>query len=469
MAAVAMALFLGTINGSIVNVALPTLVRDLQADFPTTQWVILIYLLVQATLMPSIGRLGDMLGKKAIFIAGFVVFTVGSILCGLAPTIYWLIAFRVIQAIGAAMTLTLAFALITEAFPPHERGKALGLNSTIVSVGVVIGPTIGGVILDVLTWHWLFFVAVPVGIIGIFIALRYIPDFRPEGRQTFDYAGAVTLFISLTALLLALTLGQRLGFGSPLILWLLAGWIIFLAMFIAIEWRTAQPMIEPKLLQNQRFSLNLTTRLLTFVSISGTIILIPFYLEDGLGYSTRQVGLLLTVTPICLGIISPISGALSDRFGSRLITTFGLIVLIIGYYTLSTLDEQTSTIGYILRLLPVGVGMGIFQAPNNSDIMGAVPLSRSGIASGLISITRTMGQTAGVAALGALWAARTIYHYGANLPGGVTTAPVVSQIAGLQDTFFIIMLLAVLALVIHGWGLTRQPQNEPVVPRPVET
>ena len=469
MAAIAMGLFLGTINGSIVNVALPTLVRDLNADFPTTQWVILIYLLVQATLMPGIGRLGDMIGKKPIFTIGFVVFTVGSVLCGLSPNIYWLIGFRVVQAIGAAMTLTLAFAIIIEAFPPHERGKALGLNSTIVSIGVVIGPTIGGIILDVLTWRWMFFITVPIGIIGTVMAMRYIPDFRPGVRQRFDYFGAVTLFISLSAFLLALTLGQRFGFGEPRIALLLVGAVIFFAAFIAIEWFIGQPMIDPRFFQNRLFSTNLTTRLLTFVALAGTLILLPFYLEDILGYTTRQVGLLLTVVPICLGLVSPISGAVSDRLGSRLIMTIGLVFLVIGYYALSTLDEGTTTLGYILRLLPVGVGMGIFQAPNNSAIMGAVPLEQSGITSGLVSITRTLGQTTGVAALGALWAGRTIFHYGAILPGGVTTAPASSQIAGLQDTFFVVTFLAALALVLSIWVLARVTREHQMASSPIES
>ena len=171
------------------------------------------------------------------------------------------------------------------------------------------------------------------------------------------------------------------------------------------------------------------------------MILLPFYLEDVLSYSTRQVGLLLTVVPICLGLISPMSGTLADRFGARPVMTAGVVLLVIGYYSLSSLDDQTTTLGYILRLLPVGLGMGIFQAPNNSAIMGAAPRERLGVASGLVSITRTLGQTIGVATVGAVWAARTIYHHGAILPGGVTTAPAATQIAGLQDTFVAVALL----------------------------
>ncbi|HMR65058.1 MAG TPA: MFS transporter, partial [Anaerolineae bacterium] len=183
MAAVSMSIFLATIDGSIVNVALPTLVRELQADFATVQWVVLAYLLTQSTLLLGVGRLGDMVGKKPIYVSGFVVFTIGSVLCGLSPTVGWLIGFRVLQALGAAMMLALGAAIVTEAFPPYERGKALGIIGTSVSIGVVVGPTLGGILLQTLSWHWIFFVNLPVGIVGTAMALRFIPAFRPKGRQ----------------------------------------------------------------------------------------------------------------------------------------------------------------------------------------------------------------------------------------------------------------------------------------------
>ncbi len=453
MAAVSMGIFLATIDGSIVNVALPTLVRSLNANFPTVQWVVLSYLLTLSTLLLGVGRFGDMIGKKPIYTTGFVVFTIGSVLCGLAPTAYWLIAFRVLQAIGGAMIFALGMAIVTEAFPPGERGKALGLSGTVVSVGIVLGPTLGGILIDALSWRWIFFVNLPVGIIGTLMVLRFVPAFTPAGRQQFDYFGAITLFISLVSLLLALTLGQQLGFGDTRILLLFAGWVIFLTSFIVIEWRTPQPMIDLRLFKNNLFSVSLITGFITFVAIAGAIILMPFYLENVLGYSTRQVGLLLAVVPIVMGVVAPVSGALSDRFGTRLITAIGLVALLFGYYAMSTLNAETTAFGYILRLSPIGIGMGIFQSPNNSAIMGSVSRRRLGIASGLLSITRVLGQTAGIAVLGALWAGRVAYHTGSILEGGATTAPTVAQVAGLQDTFLIIVGLLVLALVLGVWGL----------------
>jgi EmrB/QacA subfamily drug resistance transporter len=247
LSAVGMGVFLATIDGSIVNISLPTLVSSFQTDFALVQWVVLAYLLTVTTLMLGVGRLADIYGKKPIYTTGFIVFTVGSVLCGLSPTIYNLIGFRVLQAVGAAMIMALGMAITTEAFPPSERGRALGISGTIVSVGIAVGPTLGGLIVKNLSWHWIFFVNLPVGIIGTWLVVRYVPAFKPPGGQRFDYPGALTLFASLLSLLLALTLGQRNGFGDRTVLLLAGAWIFFLVTFIFIELRTDQPMIDLRL------------------------------------------------------------------------------------------------------------------------------------------------------------------------------------------------------------------------------
>jgi EmrB/QacA subfamily drug resistance transporter len=459
MAAVAMGIFLSTIDGSIVNVALPTLVRAFHTEFAVVQWVVLAYLLTVTTLMLSMGRLGDMVGKKPLYATGLVIFTIGSVLCGLAPTIYWLIGFRVLQAIGAAMMMALGMAIVTEAFPPAERGKALGISGSMVSIGIVSGPVLGGLLLDTLSWHWIFFVNLPIGIVGSFMVARFVPALKPAGGQRFDYLGAFTLFVSLMALLLALTLGQRVGFAETRILSLFAGWLLFLVIFVVVERKSSQPMIDLSLFQNRLFSVNLVTGFITFVSIAGTIILMPFYLENVLGYDPRSVGLLLAVVPVALGVTAPISGSLSDRLGTRPITVIGLLALLVGFYAVGTLSTQTTALGYMGRFLPIGIGMGVFQSPNNSAVMGAVPRTRLGVASGLLSITRTLGQTTGIAALGALWASRVAYHLGDALQGGATTAPAATQVAALQDTFFAVVILIGLALMLGIGGLVQERRS----------
>jgi EmrB/QacA subfamily drug resistance transporter len=459
MAAVAMGVFLATIDGSIVNVALPTLVNAFGSDFAVVQWVVLAYLLTVTTLMLSMGRLGDMIGKKPLYTVGFVIFTVGSVLCGLSPSIYWLIAFRVLQAVGAAMLMALGLAIVTEAFPPSERGKALGISGSMVSIGIVVGPVLGGLLIGGLSWHWIFFVNLPVGIVGTWMVIRFVPAFKPPGGQRFDLAGALTLFISLMALLMGLTSGQRTGFGQPSTLALLATWLVFLAIFVAIEWKSPQPMIDLRLFKNRLFDINLITGFITFISLSGTIILMPFYLENVLGYDPRSVGFLLAIVPIAVGVTAPVSGVLSDRLGTRPLTVVGLLILMFGFLAVSTLSIETTALGYVLRFLPIGVGIGVFQSPNNSAIMGAVGRRQLGIVSGLLSVTRTLGQTTGIAALGALWASRVAYRASSPLPGGTTTAPAAAQVAGLNDTALLIVFLLGLALALAAWGLMQERRS----------
>ncbi|NJN83706.1 MAG: MFS transporter [Caldilineaceae bacterium] len=247
LATVAVSILVATASAGIVNVALPTLVTELNSTFAAAQWVILIYVLTQATLMPIIGRLGDIVGRKPIFVSGYIVFGVGSLLCGLAPTIYWLIGFRIIQAVGGAMMLTLGFALIVEAFPASERGRAVGSVSIFSSTGTVLGPVIGGLMLSSLDWRWLFFATVPVSILGMAMTMRYVPESKPTTGQRFDYLGAVTLFVSLLALLLALTAktGGDAGEGRTLALYALAA--IAFVVFVVAELRAPQPMIELRL------------------------------------------------------------------------------------------------------------------------------------------------------------------------------------------------------------------------------
>jgi EmrB/QacA subfamily drug resistance transporter len=461
LAAVGMGILLATIDGSIVNVALPTLVQELDAAFAAVQWVVLAYLLTLTTLLLSMGRLGDMLGKKPIYIAGFVVFTLGSALCGLAPSVQWLIAARVLQALGGSMILSLGMAIVTESFPPSERGKALGISGTMVSIGIVLGPTLGGLILSGLSWHWIFFVNLPVGLLGTLVALRYIPALRPSGRQRFDLAGAAALFGSLLSLLVALTLGQQIGFSDGRILLLLAAFAAMLAAFVAIERRSSQPMIDLKLFRNKLFSANLVSGFTTFVSMGGTIILIPFFLEGVLGYGPRQVGLLMATVPLVTGIVSPLSGALSDRYGTRPIAVAGLVTMLLGFLAMSTIRSDLGTLGYVVRYLPVGLGMGIFQSPNNSAVMGAVPRHRLGVASGLLSITRTLGQVTGIAVLGALWAGRVALYSGGPLPAGASSAPAAAQVAALHDTFLVVSGLIAVGLAVSVWGLIQERRMRP--------
>ena len=459
MAAVGMGTLLETIDASSINLALPTLVETFRIDFAVVQWVVLASVLTQSALMLVMGRLGDTLGKKRIFVAGFVVAGIGAVCAGLSPTIGWLIAFRVVQAVGIAMSMSLMFGIATEAFPPTERGKAMGTIGGIVSLGIVIGPLLGGYILDYLSWRWLFFVNIPIVLVGIPIALRYLPDVRPGGRQPFDYAGASLFFVALFALLLATTFGQRDGYNQPLVLLLLALTGLLLAAFLLVERRHSHPVVDLNLFRMRAFSVNVILRFVSFIVYVGVGLLLPFYLKNVLHYEPGAMGLMLTVMPFFFGITAPFAGTLADRFGTRPLMLTGLSLLVLGCLALGTLNAETTTLGLILSMIPLGAGMGIFQSPNNSVIMGVTPPDRLGMTSSLVSVVRTVGRSTGIAILGAFWVSRVLLYAGAGFTDA-TTAPIPAQVIGTRQAFWLGGGFIVFALLLMGWEWLRERQEK---------
>lgn len=464
LVAIAMAIFLGTIDGSIVNVALPTLADEFDTSFGVVQWVSLGYLLTQATLTLGFGRLGDMVGKKPIFTAGFGVFTLFSVLAGLAPSIEFLIAARVFQAVGAAMIFALGFAITTEAFPSSERGRALGINGAMVSLGIIAGPVLGGLLIDIASWRLIFLVNLPIGIVGTVTAIAFVPNTKPRLAQRFDWVGAGVFLVALGALLGALTYGQDVGFSDPLVLAGLLVSSLAMASFVVIERRVDAPMVDLSLFRAPDLSANLTLGFLQFVAIAGLFLIFPFYLEDVLGFSTREVGLLLASVPVTLGIIAPFSGALSDRLGSRPVTVTGLVVTSLGLILAATLfGLDTSAVQFVAVGLVIGAGFGLFQSPNNSAILGAVPPERLGITSGLLTINRITGQIVGIAVLGTVWASRTVAYAGG---GTAESAPPSAQASGLRDTLVVTATIGVVsvAIALLAWRRSRVAANAAVTP-----
>ncbi len=459
LVAVAMGIFLGTIDGSIVNVALPTLAMEFDTSFGVVQWVSLGYLLTQATLTLGFGRLGDMVGKKRIFTAGFAVFTVFSVLAGLAPTVQLLILARVLQAVGAAMIFALGFAITTEAFPPSERGRALGINGAMVSLGVIVGPVLGGLLIDLASWRWIFLVNLPIGILGTITAIRFVPATMPRAQQSFDWFGAGAFFVAFISLLGSLTYGQEAGFASPVVMAGLVVSVMAFAVFVAIERRVAHPMVDLGLFANPTLSVNLVTGFLQFVGIAGLLVLLPFYLESTLGFTTRETGMLLASVPVTLGILAPFSGALSDRLGTRPVSVAGLIVSLVGF-TLAAifLDLETTAVGFVLVGLVIGAGIGLFQSPNNSAILGAVPAHRLGITSGMLTINRISGQIVGIAVMGTIWATRTTAYAGG---GTAESAAPVYQAEGLTDALWAMVVVVAVAVMVAvaAWRSERRAEG----------
>lgn len=457
LATVSVGILLATIDGSIVNVAFPTIVEELDTTFNVIQWVSLGYLLTIATLTLGVGRLGDVVGKKMIYATGFSVFTIASAVCGLAPDISWLIGFRVVQALGAVMILALGSAILVEAFPTSERGKALGWVMTAVSIGIITGPVLGGILISTFSWRAIFLVNIPVGIVGTWMALRYVSKAAPVPGQTFDFVGALLMSVSLFSLSLALTVGQEAGFASPGILLAFAVAAIAAATFVLVELKVESPMLEIRLFKTPMLTVGVVSGVLVFVCLSATFILLPFYLAGVLGFDVLTMGLLLGVAPLMMGVVSPLSGTLSDRIGIRRLTLIGLSVIALSYFGFLTLGTDSTAIHFAVLAVPYGIGIGVFQSPNNSAIMGSVPPEYTGVAGGLLHLTRLLGQIVGIAVLGSIWAARVAAANGGVLPdGGASAADPLAQVAGLHTIFGIAAAIMVLATLIGAWGLKKE-------------
>lgn len=459
MLVVGLGIFMGTLDMSSVNVSLPTLVEQLDTDFATIQWVVLGYVLVITSMMLGVARLGDMFEKKKLYNWGLVVFTLGSTLCGFAPSVGWLIAFRILQGTGAVVMQALGSAIIVEVFPPSERGRAMGIIGSIVSVGIASGPAIGGMILGLVGWRWVFLIKSPIGLVTLLASLAYLPSIpRVRTGQRFDVTGALILLSALVSFALGMTMGQNRGFGDDLVRILLGLSGIGMLVFLVVEYRTRQPMVELGLFRNTQFSLNLLMGLMSFIVMGGMFIL-PFYLQLVKGYTTLQVGLMMIASPVAMGLVAPLSGSISDRFGTRAISVIGLLAIVGGCYTVSTLTVDTSVTGYLLRVALVGVGMGIFQSPNNSAIMGAAPPEQLGVASGLMALARNLGTTIGIPMMGAICTAVVITSAQLTALTNIAEAPAPALVNGIDGTFrvaAVMMLVSTLLFIVTLWVERRQ-------------
>ncbi|MBE0696270.1 MAG: MFS transporter [Anaerolineaceae bacterium] len=452
MAGIGMGVFMATLDSSIVNISLPTLVNELHTDFATITWVILSYVLVLTSLMLGAARLGDMFDKKKLYIIGLILFTISSFLCGIAPGVGWLIGFRALQGIGAAMTQALGAAIITQIFPAKERGRALGLIGTTVSTGIAIGPPIGGLLIGLVGWRAIFLVNIPVGILAVYVVSRVVPSLSTRPGQRFDGLGAAILFSTLACYAMGMTLWQQQGLAAPLPRVLLIAALAGMVFFIWLETRIQQPMIDLNLFRNVLFSLNLLMGFLVFIVMAGAFIM-PFFLENVKGYAVQTVGLILMANPIAMGLVAPAAGALSDRYGSRGITLAGLGLITLSCLTISTLNENVSALGFIARYIPLGLGLGFFQSPNNSAIMGAAPRDRLGVASGLLSLARTLGQTTGLPLMGALFTTLALAKGGLPVGTDATTAPANAIVSGINGTYQIAAIIIFASLLLASTAL----------------
>jgi EmrB/QacA subfamily drug resistance transporter len=412
VAAVCIGAFMGQLDSSIVTVALPTLQRTFHASVGAVTWVGLSYLLVLVATVVAVGRFADMWGRKLLYVYGFGIFIVGSALCGLAPDLGWLIGFRALQAVGAALLQANSVAIIVLAVPRPALGRAIGIQGAAQAIGLALGPTVGGFLLAAGGWRLIFYVNVPFGLLGMIAGVLLIPRSRNLQEPTpFDWSGFAVFFPAVVALFAAISFGNARGWTSPVIIGLLVGGSVLIGAFLLHERRSEHPMLDLGLFRRPRFSAGITSGLLSYLVMFGVLFLVPFDLERAVGLDSGRSGLELMVMPVALGVTAPFAGRLADHIGARALTVGGMTCVAGGLVVLAALRPATWL--FLVLLAIVGVGMGAFTPPNNATIMGSVNSSQAGVASGVLNMTRGMGTALGLAVTGVVF----------DASGGGSTSP----------------------------------------------
>ncbi|MEI7857514.1 MAG: MFS transporter [Methanomicrobiales archaeon] len=399
---ISLAAFMSALDGTIVNIALPTISSVFDISTSTVSWVSTIYLLVMAGCVLIFGKLSDGIGFKKVFISGFVIFTIGSFSCALLPDLLnsfpVLIGSRAFQAVGGAMITAIAPAMVTAYIPMQQKGKAMGIIMTVAALGTAIGPTIGGVLTQYLSWHWIFLINVPVGIVAILLGAKVIQKTTPHDKPAnFDKAGAFLIFTGLASLLFAVSEGTALGWNSPVILGTLALAIITLSYFVWHELRVSDPLLELRLFKNRNFLLTNLIMSLVFFSFAGISYLLPFYLQYVKGYGPSDAGLILTALSVAMMVSGILAGILYNRVGGRVLCIAAGCFLVAGFYMMTLLRVGTPTGFVVLCLLVIGFSLGLMITPASNMIMNSVGKGYQGMVSSLTSLERFAPLTLGIA------------------------------------------------------------------------
>lgn len=459
--------FLGQLDASIAGLVLPTLEAEFHAPVASVEWVAIAYLLVLAALVVPFGRLSDLAGRKMMYTLGFLVFIAGSALCGVASNLSWLIAFRALQAVGAAMLQANSVAIITAAVERRRLGRAIGVQGAAQAIGLSLGPSLGGMLIDSLGWRWVFLIAVPFGVLGAVLGWLILPRTTHaavraahRAQERFDWAGALLLGPSVAIVLFALTFANAWGWADPRLLGLTAATAACIAAFIVCERRARSPLVDLALFRSRLFSLGIVAGMLSYSVLFGSLFLMPFYLERIVGHSAAETGLLLSPIPLALTVMAPISGLLTDRYGSRAPTVVGTLlasVALLAFALIPVAGSATTT--FLLAVL--GIGLGLFTPPNNSAIMSTAPHHRLGTAGGILNMTRSIGTGLGVALSGAILAFLLDLHSGQHAAGTLDATPESLSVAVHGTLLFLALVAAVSAGLSAARG-SRSPDSIPV-------
>ena len=437
---------MATLDSSIVNIALPTIRRELDAG-DSVEWVVLSYLLTTTSTLLIMGKLSDWLGRRSMYITGFAVFVLGSLLCGLSWNVASLIGFRIVQGLGASMIFAIAPAIISDTFTAQERGQALGLMGAIVAAGSSTGPVVGGLLLGKFGWSSIFFVNVPIGLIAIWRASVVLPRSPTQPRQPFDLVGAGLFLVGVTTLLTGLDFGPEpdYGWSHPLVLGLLSSGFTLLGLFFFWESRTPMPMLQLSLFRIRPYTSAIVAAWLGFVASGGNLFIIPFFLQQLLGFTPQMAGLVLLAGPLTLSVIAPIGGYLSSRVSTRGLASTGLTLAAIGYFSFSFLRADWVWQDVVWRSSLVSFGFALFQSPNSSSALNAAPVAQRGVASSVIAFMRNMGLVVGIALSAAVWYS-VRNHYA--LTHQTSPASPIAQLAGMRFVYWVMTGLVLTAAVV---------------------
>lgn len=439
---ISIGIFMSTMTSSIVNVALPPITLALKTDIPTAQWVVTAYLLAITSLLPLVGRLGDVLGRRAVYGYGFLGFAAGSLLCGLSASIELLIGSRVIQAIGAASLMANGMAIVTAIFPQSARGKMMGLIGTIVALGSLSGPGVGGLLVETLGWHAIFYINIPIALLGYVGVCLILPADQGLRQEKLDYWGAALFTLGMVSFLLMLSYGTKWGWLSAKTLGCLLVAVVMFWLFICQEKRIDYPMLELSIFKNWEFSSGNLAGMFSFMAMFSNTLLFPYFLQDIAAFSPAQTGAVMSAFPLVMAVVAPLSGSLSDKVGTSRLATAGMGILALGLVLAARLQSDSSLWLIMLSQAVMGLGNSLFQSPNNNSVMSAVLPRQLGVAGGINALARNFGMVCGTA----LAVSILEYRRSASL-SGLVQPTAMQQSAAFMDGYQMALLIgAVLAV-----------------------
>jgi EmrB/QacA subfamily drug resistance transporter len=464
LVAVGLFTFMSTLDSSIVNIALPTISKELQIPMNQTTWTVSIYLIGVSGMLIFFGRLGDLIGKIRVFKVGTVIFTIGSLLAGFNFGIWFLLLARLVQAVGAAMTMSNSFGITTTTFPPSQRARAMSMIGVFVALGSVAGPGVGCIILQVLPWSYIFWVNVPIGIFAIIMGQFLFPkEEKHKGKLDLDWGGTILFFLAISLLFLGIEIGQNQGFLHPIVIGLVVIAIILLVAFIKFELGQKIPMIDLHIFKNSLFSISLVAAFLIFVTNFFAAIIMPFYLQDLLNWSPGQAGMMMMVFPITMMIVGPIGGVMGDKLDKEIVTAAAIILVVVSQLGYTTFNHSTPVWILILFTVLNSAGTGLFQASNNALVMSAVEKRYLGVAGSVNALARNLGMITGISiATTTLFTAMSL-KFGKRVTTYVPGRPDIF-LHGMHIAFLISFTIALITFFIVGYRLiTKHKHREGIV------